>query len=87
MAAKKGKLQIVIADRGWVFVGNCVESSKGIVITAAKCIRRWGTTKGLGELALGGPTNNTMLDPAGTVTIPARSVVAVLDCAEPKRWA
>ena len=62
--------QIVIAQRGWVFVGE-VERSGGddVTITNAKCIRRWGTTKGLGELALNGPLKSTVLDPMGTVRL------------------
>lgn len=72
--------QIVVADRGWVFVGNTQTDDTGdITITNASTIRRWGTTSGLGQLALSGPTEATKLDAAGTVRIPARSVVAVFN--------
>lgn len=66
-SAPLGDLRIIIADRGWVFVGNCVGNDDGTVtITNAKNIRKWGTTKGLGEL-VNGPLSGTVADPYGTV--------------------
>lgn len=76
--------QIVIAQRGWVFVGNVERSGDDVIITNANCIRRWGTTKGLGELAAGGPKSVTVLDPLGTVRLHALAVVASIDCEESK---
>ena len=62
-----GDLRIIIADRGWVFVGSCVTNSDGTVtITNAKNIRKWGTSRGLGEL-VNGPLSGTAADPYGTV--------------------
>ena len=78
--------QIVIAQRGWVFVGDVETSGEQVTISNAKCIRRWGTTKGLGELATGGPNSATVLDPMGTVRLHVLAVVASLDCEESK-WA
>ena len=73
--------KIVVADRGWVFLGDVYSDSNGDqLINDAKVIRNWGTTKGLGEIALTGPTSKTILDDAGTVRVPARSVVALFDC-------
>lgn len=73
--------QIVVADRGWVFLGDVYSDDKGDkLINDAKVVRVWGTTKGLGELALTGPTSKTVLDESGTVRVPARSVIAVFDC-------
>ena len=34
--------KIVVADRGWVFVGDVTESPNSVVIENAKCIRFWG---------------------------------------------
>lgn len=78
--------QIVIAQRGWVFVGDVARSGDDVTITQAQCIRRWGTTKGLGELAKNGPQPNTVLDDMGTVRLHALAVVASLDC-EAEKWA
>jgi hypothetical protein len=65
----KGKTEkmIVAADRGWVFVGDCEKHKDGtMTIHNAKNIRRWGTSKGLGELT-NGPTEKTVFDEYGTV--------------------
>lgn len=82
--------RIVVADRGWVFVGPTETLEDGsLVISPAKCIRRWGTDAdkpGLGYLAANGPTTKTKLDPAGTVRIPQHAVVLSLDT-EASRWA
>ena len=78
--------QIVIAQRGWVFVGDVEKSGDDVTINNAQCIRRWGTTKGLGEIAKNGPTSNTVLDEMGTVRLHALAVVASLDC-EASKWA
>lgn len=77
--------QIVIAQRGWVFVGDVETAGEQVIITNAQCIRRWGTTKGLGELATGGPKSATVLDTMGTVRLHALAVVATLDC-EASKW-
>lgn len=73
--------KIVVADRGWIFLGNVsVELNGDQLIDEAKIIRNWGTSKGLGQIALTGPTPKTILDDAGTVRVPLRSVVAIFDC-------
>lgn len=73
--------KIVVADRGWVFIGDVYADTNGDqLINDAKVIRVWGTTKGLGEIALTGPTSKTILDEAGTVRVPAKSVTAIFDC-------
>ena len=76
-------LRIVIGQRGWVWIGHMEEETEGnrVVLTDARCIRKWGTTKGLGEL-VDGPTAKTVLDPAGTVRLHALGIVATLDASE-----
>ena len=78
--------QIVIAQRGWVFVGDVEKSGDDVTINNAQCIRRWGTTNGLGEIAKNGPTSNTVLDDMGTVRLHSLAIVASLDC-EASKWA
>ena len=46
--------QIVIAQRGWVFVGDVTRTENEVVIEDAAVVRRWGTTAGLGQLAAKG---------------------------------
>ena len=70
---------IVVADRGFVYVGDVCHDGEWCVVSNAKNVRYWGTTKGLGELALCGPTSNTKLDEIGTVRIPARAVINIID--------
>lgn len=83
-----GDIKIVVADRGFVYVGRIkaevVGTNDFIVITQAKNIRVWGTTKGLGEL-VGGPLSNTKLDAVGTVRIPMRAVISMIDV-EQAKW-
>ena len=76
--------QIVIAQRGWVFVGDVTRDGDEVRIDNASNIRRWGTAKGLGEIAANGPTAKTILDPCPPVRIHALAVIATLECAEGK---
>lgn len=85
MKANGSPLRIVIAQRGWVMVGRFAQTGDAVTLTDAKIVRRWGTTKGLGELAQKGPLKDTVLDEAGTVRLHALSIVAQIDCAE-ERW-
>jgi len=73
---------IAVLDRGWVFVGRLTRNDDGIQLEKAACIRRWGTTKGVGELALHGPQSSTVLDEAGTVIVPASSVICLIETSE-----
>lgn len=73
--------QIVVIEGRWNIVGQVTRTTDGITITNAKVIRYWGTTKGLGELAVNGPTSKTILDPAGTVHVPAHAVILTIDTA------
>jgi hypothetical protein len=79
-------IKIVIAQRGWVFVGKFSEEGESVVLNDAKIVRRWGTNKGLGQLAQEGKQPNTVLDEAGTVRVHKLATVAVLDCNQEK-WA
>ena len=65
---------IVVLDRGFVYVGKTEVDDSWCVITEARNIRQWGTTQGLGELALNGPQPKTVLDAVGTVRAPLRAV-------------
>lgn len=81
--------RIVVADRGFVFVGATTQNEDGsLTITSAKCLRVWGTDSskpGLGWLAQHGPTDKTKMDSSGTVRIPASAVVLTFDT-DASRW-
>ena len=68
---------IVVVQSGWIFVGTKPTTMPLDIVklTDAACVRRWGTTKGLGELALSGPLKDTVLDPCGTVEIASATVL------------
>ena len=70
---------IVVLDRGFVYVGDTTVDGEWCLITDARNIRRWGTTKGLGELALSGPQAKTQLDAVGTLRAPLRAVISIID--------
>lgn len=71
-------IQIVVVQRGWVFIGDVVRNDREFVIERSMCIRRWGTERGLGQLEKG-PTTETVLDPYGTVRMHPLSVVFTID--------
>lgn len=75
---KPSDSQIVVAQRGWVYVGLVSVEGDELVVRNAKNIRRWGTTKGLGELRHG-PLSGTQTDDYGTVRMPFLSVVSRID--------
>src|ERR1017187_3502853 len=61
-------LKIVVLQRGWVLIGEYFKTGCMIELRKPQVIRTWGTTKGLGELAITGPTSSTRLDPTNTVS-------------------
>ena len=77
---KQSSWQIIIAERGWVYVGKVARDGDLTVITECHNIRRWGTSKGLGELALEGPRPETQLDHYGTVRIHVLAVCGAIEC-------
>lgn len=82
-----GPLKIVILQRGWIMVGRFERNGSDCKLHNASVIRVWGTKKGLGELALNGPTKDTVLDKCGGVVefdyLTAVAVIAV----EEIKWA
>lgn len=71
--------RIVVLQRGWVAVGDYFEDGNQAKLENASIIRRWGTSKGLGQLALEGPQSNTVLDKAGTLRFRVEAIVTTFD--------
>jgi len=71
--------QIVVVDRGFVYVGNVTIEGDMCRIKNARNVRKWGTTKGLGEL-VDGPTKDTVLDFYGEVLVPMKAVIHFIKC-------
>lgn len=81
----EGDIKIVILQRGWCMVGRFERKENNCKLYDASVIRVWGTTKGLGEIAEGGPTSSTKLDPCnGVVEFDYLTVVAAISCKEEK---
>ena len=72
--------KIVVITSGWVVMGDVVEHDDRLTINDASVIRAWGTTVGLGEIALNGPTASTILDPAGVVEVYTHAVIMQIPC-------
>ncbi len=71
--------RIVVMDRGFVHCGHVTDCGDYYLITGAKNIRVWGTTKGLGEL-VDGPTKDTKLDAVGTVEVQKKATLFMIQC-------
>ena len=78
-------LEIIIGQRGFAWIGSVDRSGDRIVISNAYNIRRWGTSYGLGQLALEGPQPNTILDKTGTVTLHLGAEIGAIKC-DPEKW-
>lgn len=77
-------IKIVVADRGWVFIGNVFQGKESTLIKNSYVIRRWGTSEGLGELCIKGKLENTVLEKCLDIEIPLKSIIAYFDCDQDK---
>ena len=78
-----GDIKIVILPRGWNMIGHFSQEGSKCKLEKAAVIRRWGTSKGLGELAMSGPLSNTILDPCPLpVEFHELTVIATISCVE-----
>jgi len=87
-------MKIFILDAEFVYLGKGkkidspgkkIDSpllGNSILIEEAYNIRRWGTTKNIGQLATEGKQPNTILDYTGTITVPVARVLQVLEMTE-----
>ena len=78
-------VRIVILQRGWVAVGKYSENGEQCRLDNAAVIRRWGTCRGLGEIATNGPTINTVLDKCPPLRFHTLTVISTMDC-EAEKW-
>lgn len=76
-------INLVILDRGFIYVGYVQVDDDWVYISQAKNVRYWGTSKGLGEL-VNGPLPSTKLDDVGTVKAPLSAVISLIKCEESK---
>lgn len=79
-------LVLVVADRGFVWVGETVTTEDWVEIKNARCVRRWGTSEGLNELAAKGPLPTTKLDAPADLKVSRKALIAIIPC-EAAKWA
>lgn len=79
-------IKIVILQRGWVMIGRFEKDGSDCILRNAYNIRKWGATKGLGQLAIEGRQDKSILDRAGTVQFDYLTVVATINC-DQEVWA
>lgn len=79
-------IKIVVLQRGWIAVGSFFSVGDERILQGASIIRRWGTSKGLGEIAAGGPNPKTVLDSCPDLRFHVLTTVLMIDCTEDK-WA
>ena len=73
-------IKIVILQRGWVVIGRYSEEENDMcVLTDAYVIRRWGTSDGLGQLALKGKQSETKLEKTGIIKFHKLTSVGFID--------
>ena len=73
-------IKIVILQRGWVVIGRYSEEENDMcILTDAYVIRRWGTSDGLGQLALNGKQSETKLEKTGIIKFHKLTSVGFID--------
>lgn len=73
-------IRIAVLQRGWVVVGRFSQDGDMCKLSNANVIRVWGTTKGLGEIAIGGPTTKTILDKSPDIEFHILTSVMLINC-------
>jgi len=81
-----GETVIVVLQRSNVVVGVVAELGHEVTLRPAAVVRRWGTTRGLGQLAAHGPTADTVLDPCDETRYHVLTDVLTMPC-RPEAWA
>jgi hypothetical protein len=72
--------QFAIVDNGFVYVGNIIRDGEYYAITSCHNVRKAGTTKGFGQLAIEGPLKETALDKCPTVLVPVNRLCHFIAC-------
>lgn len=75
-------MTILVLQRGWSVIGEGRIEAGEWRLDGSAVIRRWGTTRGIGQLALYGPQPDTQIDPCGTVRAHELAVVMAIEVTE-----
>lgn len=79
------EIRIVILQRGWVVIGKFYQNGHDCWIEKGYVIRKWGTERGLGELAIEGKKQDTILDEIPLTKFHEMTIVASLIC-DKEKW-
>lgn len=83
----KNEVKIVVLQRGWVAVGTYYKDGDECRLENAYTLGRWGTSKGLPQLANEGPQDETQLHKSdGPIRFHRAAEVFSIDCNQSK-WA
>jgi hypothetical protein len=77
-------MKICVLDKGWVFIGTLELDGDFYILVNGYVIRRWGTTEGIGELAIKGPLQETKLDKMPLVKFHKDRLIFTINCDESK---
>jgi hypothetical protein len=77
-------MKICVLERSWIFVGILEKDGDEYLLLNGSVIRRWGTTKGLGEIAENGPTKDTILDKVPLIKFHKNQLIFTISCNESK---
>lgn len=79
---------IVVLSHGFVYVGDVSLVNDELIIGRPLNVRQWGTTKGLGQLAVEGPQKDTVLDRCGNIFAPKLALIHIMKVSDPaiRRW-
>jgi hypothetical protein len=77
-------MKICVLDRGWVLVGQLEKDGEEYLLINGSVVRRWGTTAGIGELAMKGPLDGTILDPLPLTKFHKDQLIFMISCDESK---
>jgi hypothetical protein len=79
-----GRHYIVVLPRGWIGTGRYAGREGDVhKFDEASTIRHFGTDRGLGQLALEGKQEHTIIDPCGEFWYHDRTYVMVMPCCVP----
>ena len=78
--SQNGTIKIAILQRGWVVIGRYFDMGEDIILGDSYVIRRWGTKKGLGQLAIEGKQEETILDKTGIMRFNKLTTIGFIDC-------
>lgn len=78
-------IRITVLHRGWIVVGQYSQDGPRCFVKKGAVIRRWGSERGLGQIAKDGPTSQTILDPTPTVQAHETQVICTFEC-DSAKW-